>query len=268
MVKGVFAAVRKKWHILAILSLVLGSGSVLGGDAAIALDVNKQLKAADITVAPANVLELAHNHFVKSVEATVEATVSTLDSPEPAQTSQVQAAEMLFAPLHSVAAYSASTYASTYVNSIYVDSAYLEPTSLAATFSPEIAPLQTRKAADIEVALLVAPTVAEILFYGQAPQAGELAHDYLVFEKQGEQLAGVIYQPQSEYACFQGTVGRSGLQLAVTSPFDQTVASYGIAFDTAASQIAGQPQSHMELAGFHAIADIGTQEQNLLTQCL
>lgn len=223
MVKGVFATVRKKWHTFAILktilSLALASGSVLAVDAAIALEANQPLKAADITVA-------------------------TLDGPELVEIREFQAAESTFAPMQVVIDYGTPT------------------------FAPEFSLTKARKAADIEVATLAPSVVADVLFYGQAPQAGELAHDYLVFEVQGEQLTGVIYQPQSEYACFQGTVGSSGLQLAIASPFDDTIASYGIAFDPDAGQVAGHPQAHMQLAGFHAIADIGTQEQNLLTQCL
>lgn len=57
-----------------------------------------------------------------------------------------------------------------------------------------------------------------IYLYGQSPQANQLGNGYIVFQKQQGRVMGALYTPNSEFSCFQGTIGNSGgLAMTVTS---------------------------------------------------
>ncbi|MEM8639158.1 MAG: hypothetical protein AAGG51_10135 [Cyanobacteria bacterium P01_G01_bin.54] len=111
------------------------------------------------------------------------------------------------------------------------------------------------------------PQANGLHFYGQATEANQLGSDYLLYEVQGEQVTGVIFQPQSEYACFQGNVTTDALELAIADPFDGTVYPYTIAFEHQTVQVAGTLHNLVTLAGLNAIATVGESEQELLAQC-
>ncbi|NEO86018.1 MAG: hypothetical protein F6J87_17440 [Spirulina sp. SIO3F2] len=111
------------------------------------------------------------------------------------------------------------------------------------------------------------PKAQGLHFYGQAPEANAIGQDYLLFDVQGKQVSGVIFQPQSEYACFQGEVTPQGLELAIADPFEGTTVPYAIAFTHETVQVAGALQSRTTLEGFTEIAAVGPSEQALLAQC-
>lgn len=111
------------------------------------------------------------------------------------------------------------------------------------------------------------PKAQGVHFYGQAPEANAIGQDYLLFDVQGKQVSGVIFQPQSEYACFHGEVTPQGLELAIADPFEGTTVRYAIAFNNETVQVAGALQSRTTLEGFTEIAAVGPSEQVLLAQC-
>ncbi|MEH2376820.1 hypothetical protein [Nostoc sp.] len=54
-----------------------------------------------------------------------------------------------------------------------------------------------------------------VYLYGQSPKPNQLGQAYIIFQKQQEKVTGVLYMPQSEFNCFQGTLNPSG-ELAMT----------------------------------------------------
>ncbi|AFZ23165.1 hypothetical protein Cylst_0839 [Cylindrospermum stagnale PCC 7417] len=54
-----------------------------------------------------------------------------------------------------------------------------------------------------------------IYLYGQSTQPNQPGEGYIVFQKQQSRVMGALYTPNSEFSCFQGTVGQSG-ELAMT----------------------------------------------------
>lgn len=54
-----------------------------------------------------------------------------------------------------------------------------------------------------------------VYLYGQSPKPNQLGQAYIIFQKQQEKVTGVLYMPQSEFNCFQGTLKPSG-ELAMT----------------------------------------------------
>ncbi|MGB0563143.1 MAG: hypothetical protein ACPGVO_15255 [Spirulinaceae cyanobacterium] len=111
------------------------------------------------------------------------------------------------------------------------------------------------------------PQTNGLHFYGQVPTANAIGSDYLLYEVEGDRVTGIIFQPQSEFACFEGNVTPDGLELAIADPYDGTVYPYAIAFEHQTVQVAGAAQTQVTLAGLNAIAAVGELEQNLLAQC-
>lgn len=111
------------------------------------------------------------------------------------------------------------------------------------------------------------PKAQGLHFYGEAPETNAIGHDYLLFEVQGKQVSGVIFQPQSEYACFQGRVLPDALDLAIADPFDGTAMPFSIAFEYQTVQVAGAIQSQVSLDGFTELAEVSESETEMLAQC-
>lgn len=81
--------------------------------------------------------------------------------------------------------------------------------------------VETVATATKEIGVLPTPDFPKkdgIYLYGQSTQPNQPGQGYIVFQKQQARVMGALYTPNSEFSCFQGTVGQSGeLAMTVTS---------------------------------------------------
>ncbi|MEO1401467.1 MAG: hypothetical protein AAFV72_09520 [Cyanobacteria bacterium J06635_1] len=106
-----------------------------------------------------------------------------------------------------------------------------------------------------------------IYLYGQAPHRNELGSAYLVFEVNAEQAVGAFYMPASSFDCFYGNVTPDALDLTVVDSYEQTHHPYSIAMEVTQPLVAGVAADSLGLQGFHAIAEVTAQEQQILETC-
>ena len=65
------------------------------------------------------------------------------------------------------------------------------------------------------------PEVDGVYLYGQSPEPEQIGQEYMVFEVRQGKVIGALYQPYSEFSCFQGTMQSGKLALMVaTGPTD------------------------------------------------
>lgn len=112
------------------------------------------------------------------------------------------------------------------------------------------------------------PTLADgVYLFGQAPHREALGAVYLVFEVRAERTVGAFYMPASSFDCFYGSVTPDALDLTVVDSYEQTHHPYAIATEISEPLVAGAAAGSLGLQGFHAIAEVTNQEQQILNTC-
>ncbi|MGB2924250.1 MAG: hypothetical protein WBB82_03030 [Limnothrix sp.] len=106
--------------------------------------------------------------------------------------------------------------------------------------------------------------------YGTSPEPKQIGHDYMVLRVVAEnQVEGVLYQMNSEFACFTGNVAQGGLDLAVVDPFEPgTTYSYQLPYPSVLVADSGdRPTTTFVPEGYHAVGSLSELDQDLLAQC-
>lgn len=116
------------------------------------------------------------------------------------------------------------------------------------------------------------PTTDGIYLYGQSAQPEQLGQQYLVFKLRQRQIVGAVYMPQSEFACFSGTVDSKQLNLSVVDSYEQTATPYSIALQTdypvaTASNNPTKGERQLEIQGYYRISNVSANDRRILAMC-
>lgn len=117
--------------------------------------------------------------------------------------------------------------------------------------------------------------------YGQTSQPGQIGQEYMVFEARQGKVVGAMYMPNSEYACFYGTLNAKQMNLTVVNPYNQTAFSHTIAREQTTQMAAAGGQINIEnaydsltyphsvgLDGYLPINQVGDNDKQILSTCL
>ncbi|HEY9834533.1 MAG TPA: hypothetical protein V6D26_28545, partial [Stenomitos sp.] len=117
--------------------------------------------------------------------------------------------------------------------------------------------------------------------YGQTSQPGQIGNEYVVFEARQGKVVGAMYMPNSEYACFYGTLNAKQMNLTVVNPYNQTAFSHTIAREQTTEMAAAGGQINLEnaydsltyphsvgLDGYLPINQVGNNDKQILNTCL
>ncbi len=116
--------------------------------------------------------------------------------------------------------------------------------------------------------------------YGQAPVAGQLGQEYMVFEVIQGRVVGALYMPSSEFSCFQGTLNNNQMNVTVANSYDNSSFIHQIAQGEQDQRLAAAGGRNLlneinsltyphdvELKNYHRISDISANDQRLLATC-
>ncbi|NJL89686.1 MAG: hypothetical protein HC916_07720 [Coleofasciculaceae cyanobacterium SM2_1_6] len=135
-------------------------------------------------------------------------------------------------------------------------------------------------AADSVTGNITLPTSGTYL-YGQAPVAGQLGQEYVVFEVLQGRVVGALYMPSSEFSCFQGTLTNNQMNVTVANSYDNSAFIHQIAQgeqDQRLAAVGGGSNllneinsltypHELELDNYHRISDVSANDQRLLAAC-
>lgn len=112
------------------------------------------------------------------------------------------------------------------------------------------------------------PLADGVYHYGQANKLDQSGVTYLVFEVHQGKVHGALYQLNSEYSCFNGTVEAQRLNLQVLEPYEGEPYSYSIALREQAQMASGgQIIRVLGLEGYYPLEQGHELEVNLLEAC-
>lgn len=134
-------------------------------------------------------------------------------------------------------------------------------------------------AADFATENITLPTSGTYL-YGQAPVAGQLGQEYMVFEVLQGRVVGAFYMPSSEFSCFQGTLNNNQMNVTVANSYDNSAFIHQIAQGQQDQRLAAAGGMNLlneinsltyphelELDNYHRISDVSANDQRLLASC-
>jgi len=117
--------------------------------------------------------------------------------------------------------------------------------------------------------------------YGQSSKPGQIGKEYIVFQAREGKVVGAMYMPNSEYACFHGTLNSKQLNLTVVNPYDQTAFAHTIARQQTSQVAAASGSIHLNnsydslsyphsvgLEGYHPINQVSDNDQQILSNCM
>ncbi len=115
--------------------------------------------------------------------------------------------------------------------------------------------------------------------YGQAPLAGQMGQEYMVFEVSQGQVVGAFYMPNSEFSCFQGVLENNQMSVTVASTYDNSSLAYQLSQEQPRNLAAVGDGALIQglnsltyphrvgLENFHPITGITANDQQLLATC-
>ena len=107
-----------------------------------------------------------------------------------------------------------------------------------------------------------------VYLYGEAPEPGQIGSAYAVIEVVGNTAIGAFYMPNSSFDCFHGEIQSEQLALNVMSTYDQDAYDYSIPLQTTATVAStSTPPTAMQLAGYHSIETISSNDYRILNTC-
>lgn len=119
-----------------------------------------------------------------------------------------------------------------------------------------------------------------IYLYGQAPVAGQLGQEYMVFEVLQGRVVGALYMPSSEFSCFQGTLNNNQMNVTVANSYDNSSFIHQIAQGEQDQRLAAAGGRNLlneinsltyphdvELENYHRISNVSANDQRLLATC-
>lgn len=147
--------------------------------------------------------------------------------------------------------------------------ASLVAVSLGAVAQASPAPHQTQAPISLAQHRPSFPTPGRYLF-GQAPEADQLGHGYMVLDTTGERPYGVLYFPGSSFDCFHGQVQGGALAMTIISAYSQEVYPYSIALaanTTVASGHLASGLAPISLEGFYTLGGPSDNDLRMLEMC-
>lgn len=124
--------------------------------------------------------------------------------------------------------------------------------------------------APVTQTLEIANSPAMVFLYGTAPEAQQLGQEYMVISlAENNQVQGVFYQMNSEFACFKGEMKQGKLELAVMDPYEQVAYDYQLDYKAAGQVAETGDRLNVQFMpeGFHAIQTLSELDHELLQQC-
>ncbi len=122
------------------------------------------------------------------------------------------------------------------------------------------------------------PEVDGVYLYSQSPEPEQIGQEYMVFEVRQGKVIGALYQPYSEFSCFQGTMqsGKLALMVAtgqtdaysdpVTGQNPQQVATANNNSQLGNSYKMAYPYS-VVLQNYYQLASLSAIDQQILKNC-
>jgi hypothetical protein len=111
------------------------------------------------------------------------------------------------------------------------------------------------------------PIADGVYLFGGSPQAGQPGITYVIFEVRQGQVDGALYEVNSEYNCFVGTVDNQNLNLSVED-FEGTVYPYPIALEDRGTMATNDGIIRtVGLQGYHQLTELGDIDRTLLKSC-
>lgn len=156
-----------------------------------------------------------------------------------------------------------------------INTSIVTPTVTPTTNLPASPPLAT----DSTTEGITLPASGTYL-YGQAPVAGQLGQEYMVFEVLQGRVVGALYMPSSEFSCFQGTLNNNQMNVTVANSYDNSAFIHEIAQgeqDQRLAAVGGRNllneinsltyPHELALDNYHRISDVSANDQRLLATC-
>ncbi len=112
------------------------------------------------------------------------------------------------------------------------------------------------------------PTADGVYLYGQSPVPNQIGQEYTVFEINQGRVLGVLYMPNAEYSCFDGTYKSGQLALMVASnPTEEGGNPTEVA--TGSNHSVGKISSPLAvtLQNYHRISKVSANDHKLLSAC-
>ena len=103
--------------------------------------------------------------------------------------------------------------------------------------------------------------------FGQSPTPDQNGSDYIVFSVKNNQTIGAFYQPRSSFDCFSGEISPNSLSVEIVESYTQETYSYAVAVTLDEPLVAGEGAGAYSLEGFHQIATLSPQDQEILAVC-
>ncbi|HEY9295063.1 MAG TPA: hypothetical protein VIQ31_01585 [Phormidium sp.] len=89
-----------------------------------------------------------------------------------------------------------------------------------------------------------------VYLYGNSPQPDQIAHSYVVFERQNGKVIGAFYSPQSEFTCFTGEVEGTRLEVEALVPEESETQAV-----------------RTQLADLHPLQTVSANDHRMLAVC-
>ncbi|MEW6492697.1 MAG: hypothetical protein AB1589_09335 [Cyanobacteriota bacterium] len=117
--------------------------------------------------------------------------------------------------------------------------------------------------------------------YGQSSEPEQIGKEYLVFEARQGKVVGAMYMPNSEFACFHGTLNSKQMSLTVANAYNQTALAHTIAREQPTRIAAAGGQIDLDktydsltypysvvLDSYQPIAQVSAKDKQMLSTCL
>ncbi|MBD2776719.1 hypothetical protein [Iningainema tapete] len=116
------------------------------------------------------------------------------------------------------------------------------------------------------------PSRNGVYLYGQTQKPGQFGRDYIIFEKQQNNIIGALYSPSSELNCFKGTLNSSGQLAMNVAGFAGDVSPIRVATKNTLPVVNNidQPVDYthaVRLQEYNQINSIPANDRNVLQQC-
>ncbi|MEA5469938.1 hypothetical protein [Spirulina sp. 06S082] len=129
----------------------------------------------------------------------------------------------------------------------------------------EIAEVEVRDRA--ESMSVDSPLADGFYLFGGSPQDEQYGITYVVFEVRQGKVNGALYEVNSEYRCFAGTLDNQNLNLLVED-FEGEVYPYAIALEDRGTIATNEGIMRIVgLQGYHQLAELGDIDRTLLKSC-
>lgn len=115
------------------------------------------------------------------------------------------------------------------------------------------------------------PKLDGVYLYGESAKPGQSGQGYIIFEKQQGNVVGALYQPNSEYSCFNGTLQSTGQLAMNVNGYPGEVGPIRVATKNPLQRVNNlEPvtYSHSEaLQDYYQLNSVSANDLKILQQC-